>query len=80
MLTIIWLAIDLVIMFQKHHFMNLIAIFLIIAAYALNFFERRYVLVILGWLAVSIAMDIAWMVINASVNIFLFLAILEWRC
>lgn len=53
-------------MFQKHHFLNLLSCFSVISIYALNYFDRKYIQFVLGFVALSCIFDLVWMIVHAS--------------
>lgn len=66
-LTLVLLLIDLIACFQKNHFFTILAILLLLSAYVLNYFDKKYVLFTLAWVALSALLDLVWLIINASV-------------
>jgi len=66
-LALVLLVIDLFVMFHKDHFFTLIGISVIICAYVLNYFEKKYVRFLLGWNLASALLDLVWLIVNTNV-------------
>lgn len=71
-IALVLLLIDLIVCFQKNHFFTILGILLILCAYILNYFEKKYVLFLLAWTALSFVLDLVWLIINAGVILPLF--------
>lgn len=65
--TLILFALELILMFHKHHFFNLMCLFMVASAYVLNYFEKKYVLMMIGAVAASLALDLVWIIVHAGV-------------
>ena len=52
-------------------FMNLLLYAAIMCIFFYSFFDRTYMITILGMLAVTVVLDIAWLIVEAQVSIFL---------
>ncbi len=63
------LAWELVLMFHKHHFLNLLCLFLILSIFFLNYFDKNYMKFLLIMLAFSLGLDIIWLGVNAQVSV-----------
>ena len=56
---------ELVLMFHKHHFLNLLAIFGVLSIFFLNYFDKNYMKFLLVLLGASIVFDVVWLGVNA---------------
>lgn len=59
--------IDIIVMFQKHHFYTLLGVIFMVCSFVLNYFEKKYVLFLIGWTGVGVGLDLVWMIVHASV-------------
>lgn len=76
-LSVIILLWEIVLIFHKHHFFNLLIMLFVLAIYFLNYFDRNYIKFILIGLGSSVLLDILWLIVMAKVkNWFYFLAFL----
>ena len=53
---------------------------MVACSFILNYFEKKYVLVLMGALGISILFDLIWMIAQAGVRFVLNSAILEPSC
>lgn len=67
LITLALLAVELVTLFHKHHFMTLLCLFMIISAFVLNYFEKKYVVLMMASLGISTIFDLAWLIAQAGV-------------
>ena len=42
-------------------------LFMVASAYVLNYFEKKYVLMMIGAVAASLALDLVWIIVHAGV-------------
>lgn len=56
---------ELILMFHKHHFLNLLVLFGIFSIYFLNYFDKNYIKFLLILIVFSIITDIIWLGVNA---------------
>lgn len=68
---------ELVLMFHKHHFLNLLAIFAVLSIFFLNYFDKNYMKFLLILLAASFVFDIVWLGVHARVIALTITGILE---
>lgn len=54
------------VMFNKHHFFNLLVFTLIFLIFAQNFFDKTYMKVVLISTAVSILLDFVWLIVHST--------------
>lgn len=66
--AIIGILLEMVIMFHKHHYLNILAYLAIFAIYFLNFFDHYYMKFTLALIGISVIFDVAWVIINGDVN------------
>lgn len=66
------LAWELVIMFDKHHFYNILCIFFVLSIYFLNYFDSNYVKFLLGALGLSLLLDMIWLIVHTRVSMVIF--------
>ncbi len=76
-ITIFMLVTELVLMFQKNHFLNLLCIFAVLSIFFLNYFDQNYMKFLLILLVTTFICDIVWLGVNARVTCILYLGILE---
>lgn len=38
-----------------------------VCSFVLNYFEKKYVLFLIGWTGVGVGLDLVWMIVHASV-------------
>ena len=74
-ITIITLLLEMVLMFHKHHFFNILVYLSIFAIFFLNYFDHYYIKYVLFTLLISSLFDIVWLIINAKV-IYLYINLL----
>lgn len=68
---VIALLVELIVMFHKHHFFSLLALMSVMAIFFLNYFDMHYMRFVLVTLAVSIILDILWIIVHTGVDFFL---------
>jgi hypothetical protein len=55
-------------MFQKHHFLSLLAYVAVLSIFMLNYFDKTYIRVTLYLLIISIFFDFLWIIVQADVD------------
>ena len=68
--TFVLIALELILMFHKHHFYNLIVYCLVLAVFFLNYFDATYVKFLLANILLSMILDIVWLIVMTFVLIF----------
>jgi hypothetical protein len=51
----------------KNNNFNLLLVFILVYGFVFHFFEKQQVMLILGWVGIAVVLDLAWMVLCASV-------------
>lgn len=55
-------------MFQKHHFLSMLAYVAVLAIFLMNYFDKAYIRATLSLLAASIFLDFLWVLLQADVT------------
>jgi hypothetical protein len=56
-------------MFVRHHFVNILALMMILAIFLLNYFDKLYIRGCIVALVTSVVLDIFWMIGLSGVTI-----------
>jgi hypothetical protein len=64
--------VELVVMYNKHHFYNVLVYLLIFSIIALGYFDKYYMRFVLFNLFFSVITDLTWLVVEASVIYLIF--------
>lgn len=67
-LTLAIFVLEMVAIFHKNHFFTLMGIFLIINAFVLNYFDKTYIKIMLGWIGSSAILNLVWLILLAPVK------------
>jgi nucleoside permease NupC len=68
LIAVVALLVEFILMFVKHHFLSLLCVLFVLSVFLLNYFDRNYIKFLLIFIAVTIAFDIAWLVIHFQVR------------
>ena len=74
--TVILIIIELILMFHKHHFYNILVYCLVLAVFFLNYFDSTYVKFLLVNILLSILLDLVWLIVMTTVILSINLALL----
>jgi len=66
-ITIISIGAEIICMFAKHHFFNILCYLLVIAIFALNYFDQAYIKLCEISFGVSILFDLIWLITHSGV-------------
>ena len=61
------LGFELIVMFQKHHFLNLLVFLGVLSHYFLSYFDSKYIKLVLFLLGLSIILDSVWLAVMTQV-------------
>lgn len=61
------LAWEIVLIFHKHHFWNLLTLFAVLSIFFLKYFDQNYIKLVLSLLGISILLDLLWLIVLAGV-------------
>ena len=64
---LIGLTVELIVMYQKHHFFSLLAFLSVFAMFFLNYFDKYYMGFVLGNLTVAVVLDLVWIFVRTGV-------------
>ena len=79
-LLFLLIALELLLMFHKHHFYNLLVYGIILSVFFLNYFDPTYIKFLLANVVLSIVLDIVWLIGLAAVYFSIILVILVQPC
>ena len=68
-IVLVW---ELVMMFHRHHFFNVLVLFGVLSIYFLNYFDKGYIRLLLILLGGSIILDLIWFLVMVGVSFSLF--------
>ena len=63
--------------FVKNNFLNIMAVVMVLSIFLLNYFDKLYIRACIVFLAISVLLDLFWLIGLAGVNLLLFLDLLE---
>ncbi len=75
--TILIFLVELILMFHKHHFYNILVYIAILAIFFMNYFDKHYMKFCLVNLGIATILDFIWLIVQADVIIFFMIEFLE---
>ena len=70
-ITVIVLVWELVLLFHRHHFFNILVLFGVLAIYFHNYFDKGYIRLLLILLGASVMLDLIWFLVMVGVTLYL---------